>query len=61
MYLQQKKTNIYSEQIEYGTMVMGTKKPKEGAYAKWENYCSVLISKDMCKFPLKTLAYGKSV
>lgn len=25
----------------------GNKESKEGAYAKWENYCKVSISKDM--------------
>lgn len=36
-------------------------KSNEEAYAKWENYCSVSISKDMWEFTLKTLTYGRFV
>lgn len=37
------------------------KESKEGAYAKWEKYCYVSISKDMWEFTLRTLTYGMFV
>ena len=42
-------------------MDLETKSQKEGAYAKWEDYCNLSISKGMWEFTLKTLTYGKFV
>jgi hypothetical protein len=46
MYLLQKRTRGHSEDPIWGNR-FGNKESKQGAYAKWENYCSISISKDM--------------
>lgn len=61
MYLQQKRTNIYSEEIEYGTVDLGTKSQKREHMPNGEIIAVLSISKDMWEFTLKILTYGKFV